>query len=144
MKKVIIIVSILAALLIVAGFILYPYIIAKDIEKTMKVDFSKVDKVTIASGNTGKYFDIVGKENVQEFLNILKGAKLKKSFDQRIRTGFIFSAELFQSDKQVCAFNFGYNTITEWKGEKFVRYISSKNIDDTQIKEIAQKYNLIN
>jgi hypothetical protein len=142
MKKVIIIIPIIVALLIVVGFILYPYIIAKDIEKTMKVNFDSIDKITIFSDNTGKQSDIVGKENVKEFLNILKGAKLKKSFDQRKYTGFIYSVTLYKSDKALGNFNFGYDRVNVSEGNKSVRYASSKNIDETQIKEIAQKYNL--
>jgi len=75
---------------------------------------------------------------------MFKGAKLKKSFDQRNHAGFIYSVTLYKSDKALGGFGFGYDQINVSKDNQSIRYISSKNIDETQIKEIAQKYNLNN
>jgi flagellar basal body-associated protein FliL len=143
-KKVIIIVAVAAVIAVVAGFFLYPFFIAKDMQESIGVNFDSVNKVTIASGTTGKSFDIVGKENLQEFFITFKGATLKKDSNQKIKDGFIYSAILYKSDKEIVGFNFGYNQITVSKNGSYTRYISSKNIDEKQISEIAQKYKLNN
>lgn len=143
MKKIIIILSVaVAIILVVVVFILSPFIIQKDIQKTINVNFSEVDKITISSGNTGKTYDIVGKDNIREFLNIFNGVKLKKDFDQRIHKGYIFTTTLYKSGKLMGGFDFGYNQIDVSKDNKLTRYISNKNIDDVQISEIAKKYSL--
>lgn len=143
-KKVIIIVAVVAVLAIVAGFFTYPFLMSKDIQETIGVNFDSVDKVTISSGTTGKTFDIVDKENLQEFFDIFKGANLTKSFDQQTYGGFIYSVTLYESSKDVGSFNFGYNQINLSKDGKLTRYVSSKNINEKQISEIAQKYKLNN
>lgn len=146
MKKVItlIIVPILIVLMLITGIVLSPYIITKDLQKTLNVDFTTVDKVVICSGETGKHCDITDKEKIHEFLNNFDGAKLKKSFDQRQYTGFIYSVKLYKSDKIAGEFDFGYNIVTVYNNRKFIRYISNKNIDHLKIDEIAEQYNLNN
>lgn len=96
----------------------------------------------IAYGTTGKHYDIVGKKNVVEFLNLFKDAKLAKSDDQKQYTGFIFSVGLYKSNHDLTGFNFGYDIITVWKDNNFIRYNSSKNFERTQIEEIVKKYKL--
>jgi len=144
LKKVIIIVAVVAVLAVVAGFFSYQFFIAKDMQETIGVNFDSVDKVTIGSGTTGKTFDIVGKENLQEFFDMFKGAKLKKDTDQRISAGFIYSAILYKSGKEMVGFNFGYDGINVSKDGNYTKYISSKNIDEKQMAEIDKKYKLNN
>ena len=141
-KKVIIIVAVIAVIAVVAGFFSYPYFVSKDMEKTTGVNFDNIDKVTIGSGTTGKTFDIVGKENLKEFFDLFKGTKLKKDFDQKLYKGFTYSAILYKSGKEMVGFGFGYDKIDVSKNGNDTRYISSKNIDEKQIDEIAQKYKL--
>lgn len=143
MKKLLIILIIFVPIVIAAGYFLSPFIILRDFQKSVNIDFSTVDKVTIASGNTGKKCDITGKENIQKFLSVFNGAKLKKDFDQSIHKGYIFSVTMYNSGKVMGSFNFGYNRVNVSRDNKIVRYISNKNISDSQLREISEKYNLL-
>jgi hypothetical protein len=146
MKKVIIIVSAFVVILVAAGIIFYPFLKSlgnNDMQKALNLNFSTVDKITIKSDMTGKESTIVGRENLQEFFDVFKGVKLKKSAVLGPSTGYIYGVSLYQSDKIIGGFNFGYNTIVvPATGMNSIEYTSSKNIDDKEIEKIAEKYNL--
>lgn len=141
-KTIIIVVSVIAIIAVAAGFFSYPLLFSKDIQQIMNVNFESIDKVVVGSGTTGKTYSIEGKENLQDFFHLFKNAKLTKSLDQNKNDGFIYSAVLYESGKEVVGFNFGYNLITISKDHQYTRYTSDNNIDENQIKEIAQKYKL--
>lgn len=144
MKTRIIIISAAVAFIaiVIAIFALKPYIFPEDFEKTINVDFSTVDKVVIASGSTGKYCTIEGKEDLQAFFNMFKGIKLRKDFNQKQKTGIILSVTLIKSGNILVQFEFGYDHVTVDNNDKLTKYISNKNIDHEQIKKIASTYNI--
>lgn len=114
----------------------------EELQKALNVDFSKVDKATIAYGSTGKHYDITGKENLDDFFKIFNGVKLKKCIDQKLYTGFVFSVILYKSDNALCRFNFGSDIFNVMSSGKVTKYNSNKCFSKSQINEIAQKYNL--
>jgi hypothetical protein len=141
-EKNIIIVAICLIVLAVAFVFLSPFLIPKPMESVLNVDFNKVDKITIGDGMNGNSCVLTDKSSTEEFLDRFGGAMLRKSFDQRKYTGFAFSANLYESDKKVCGYNFGSNIITVWNGNNSVRYVLSGNMDSTQTDEIEKYYKL--
>lgn len=59
-------------------------------QTTLNVDFSKVDKVIISSGNTGKTSEVEGKGKLKDFFAIFDGVKLKKVLTRRFIRNLCF------------------------------------------------------
>ncbi len=128
--------------IIIIGLILQPLFIPKDFKSILDIDFTKVDKILMSSGNYGKTVEITDKDEIEQFLNQFENTKVKKSFSQSRKTGYCLEARLFVNDKIVVSFNYGYDRITIYKNDKETRYISDTNIDIDKINEIEIKYNL--
>lgn len=76
MKKAIVPIALVLCAVIMSC--LSPYVRYRDMQTTLNVDFSKVDKVIISSGNTSKTSEIEGAGNLKDFFAIFDGVKLKK------------------------------------------------------------------
>jgi hypothetical protein len=142
MRKKIIITAVCVAALAAAFVFLSPFLIPRPVEKVLNVDFNKVDRLSIGDGATGKSCVLTDESSIRKFLGRFEGARLRKSFNQLGYSGIIYSVVLHESGKEVCRYNFGYNLITVWKGNSFVRYVSGKNIDGAGIDEIEKYYKL--
>ncbi|WP_346915524.1 hypothetical protein [Clostridium sp.] len=134
----------LVILVIIIGLVLQPFLIPKDFKSILDIDFTKVDKILMSSGNYGKTVEITDKDEIEEFLNQFENTKVKKSFSKSKNKGYCLEARLFINDKKVISFNYGYDRITIYKNEKETKYISNTNIDKDEINEIEIKYNLKN
>jgi hypothetical protein len=130
--------------IIIIGLIVQPFLIPKDFKSILAIDFTKVDKILMSSGNYGKTVEITDKNGIEEFLNQFENTKVKKSFSQSKNKGYCLEARLFINDINVVSFNYGYDRITIYKNDKETRYISNTNIDIDEINEIEIKYNLKN
>ncbi|MGN9162048.1 hypothetical protein [Clostridium sulfidigenes] len=130
--------------IIIIGLISRLFLIPKDFKSILDIDFTKVDKILMSSGNYGKTVEITDKHEIEEFLNQLDNTKVKKSYSQSRKTGYCLEARLFINDKNVVSFNYGYDRITIYKNDKETTYISNTNIDIDKINEIEIKYNLKN
>lgn len=130
--------------IIIIGLIVQPFLIPKDFKSILDIDFTKVDKILMSSGNYGKTVEITDKDEIEEFLNQFENTKVKKSFSQSKNKGYCLEARLFINDKIVASFDYGYDRITIFKNDKETRYISNTNIDIDKINEIEIKYNLKN
>lgn len=130
--------------IIIIGLILQPFLIQKDFKSILDIDFTKVDKILMSSGNYGKTVEITDKDEIEEFLNQFENTKVKKSFSKSKNRGYCLEARLFINNKKVVSFNYGYDRITIYKNDKETKYISNTNIDIDKINEIEIKYNLKN
>jgi len=130
--------------IIIIGLIVQPFLIQKDFKSILDIDFTKVDKILMSSGNYGKTVEITDKDEIEEFLNQFENTKVKKIFSKSKNRGYCLEARLFVNDKIVVSFNYGYDRITIYKNDKETRYISNTNIDIDKINEIEIKYNLKN
>ncbi len=128
--------------IIIIGLIVQPFLIQKDFKSILDIDFTKVDKILMSSGNYGKTVEITDKDEIEEFLNQFENTKVKKIFSKSKNRGYCLEARLFVNDKIVVSFNYGYDRITIYKNDKETRYISNTNIDIDKINEIEIKYNL--
>jgi len=135
---------IIGVLVIIIGLILHSFFIPRDFKNALDVDFQKVDKILMSSGNYGKTVEITDKDEIEQFLNQFDNIKVKKSFSQSRKTGYCLEAKLFISDKKVISFSYGYDRISIYKNDKETKYISNINIDNDEINEIEIKYNLRN
>ena len=134
----------LVILVIIIGLILQPFLIPKDFKSILDIDFTKVDKILMSSGNYGKTVEITDTDEIEEFLNQFENTKVKKIFGKSKNKGYCLEARLFINDKIVVSFNYGYDRITIYKNDKETRYISNTNIDIDKINEIEIKYDLKN
>lgn len=148
MKKIgIPVAAVLVVLLVAAGVILYPYVIARNMRNVLPVNCEKVDKVELISGNS-KRTAITGKENVRKFFDLFDGVKLKKTTKTGSFSGFIFSALLYEKGKPVGEFTFGGNEILI--AEHFNPnaalvsrvYWSNKAFTQERDRQIAEEYRL--
>ncbi len=128
--------------IIIIGLIVQPFLIQKDFKSILDIDFTKVDKILMSSGNYGKTVEITDKDEIEEFLNQFENTKVKKIFSKSKNRGYCLEARLFVNDRIVVSFNYGYDRITIYKNDKETRYISNTNIDIDKINEIEIKYNL--
>jgi len=135
---------IIGVLVIIIGLILHSFFIPRDFKNVLDVDFQKVDKILMSSGNYGKTVEITDKDEIEQFLNQFENIKVKKSFNQSRKTGYCLEARLFINDKEVGSFNYGYDRINIYKNDKETKYISNTNIDLDKINEIEINYNLKN
>ena len=135
---------IIGVLVIIIGLILHSFFIPRDFKNALDVDFQKVDKILMSSGNYGKTVEITDKDEIEQFLNQFENIKVKKSFNQSRKTGYCLEARLFINDKEVGSFNYGYDRINIYKNDKETKYISNTNIDLDKINEIEINYNLKN
>lgn len=130
--------------IIIIGFIVQPFLIPKDFKSTLDIDFTKVDKILMSSGNYGKTVEITDKDEIEEFLNQFENTKVKKIIGKSKKRGYCLEARLFINDKNIVSFDYGYNRITIYKNDKETTYISNTNVDIDKINEIEIKYNLKN
>ncbi len=130
--------------IIIIGLIVQPFLIPKDFKSILDIDFTKVDKILMSSGNYRKTVEITDKDEIEEFLNQFENTKVKKSFSKSKNKGYCFEARLFINDKNVASFDYGYDRITIYKNDKETRYISNTNIDKDEINEIEIKHDLKN
>lgn len=137
-------IGLLVILVITIGLIIQPFLIPKDFKSILDIDFTKVDKILMSSGNYGKTVEITDKDEIEEFLNQFENTKVKKIFSKSKNRGYCLEARLFINDKNVVSFNYGYDRITIYKNDKETRYISNTNIDIDKINEIEIKHDLKN
>lgn len=130
--------------IIIIGLIVQPFLIPKDFKSILDIDFTKVDKILMSSGNYGKTVEIMDKDKIEEFLNQFEITKVKKIFSKSKNRGYCLEDRLFINDKKVVSFDYGYDRITIYKNDKETKYISNTNIDIDKINEIEIKYNLKN
>lgn len=130
--------------IIIIGLISRLFLIPKDFKSILDIDFRKVDKILMSSGNYGKTVEITDKDEIEEFLNQFENTKVKKNFSKSKNRGYCLEARLFTNNKKVVSFDYGYDRITIYKNDKETKYISNTNIDIDKINEIEIKYNLRN
>lgn len=135
-------IGLLVIFVIITGLVVQPFLILKDFKSILDIDFTKVDKILMSSGNYGKTVEITDKDEIEEFLNQFENTKVKKIFSKSKNKGYCLEARLFINDINVVSFNYGYDRITIYKNDKETRYISNTNIDIDKINEIEIKYNL--
>lgn len=129
---------------IIIGLILQSFLIPKNFENILDIDFKNVDKILMSSGTYGKTVEITDKDEIERFLNQFENIKVKKSFSKSRKDGYCLEARLFINDKQVGSFDYGYDRISIYKNDKETKYISNTNIDKDKINEIEINYNLRN
>ncbi len=128
--------------IIIIGLISRLFLIPKDFKSILDIDFTKVNKILMSSGNYGKTVEITDEDEIEEFLNQFENTKVKKNFSKSKNRGYCLEARLFINNKKVVSFDYGYDRITIYKNDKETRYISNTNIDIDKINEIEIKYNL--
>ncbi len=137
-------IGLLVILVITIGLIIQPFLIPKDFKSILDIDFTKVDKILMSSGNYGKTVEITDKDEIEEFLKQFENTKIKKIFSKSKNRGYCLEARLFINNKKVVSFDYGYDRITIYKNDKETKYISNTNIDIDKVNEIEIKYNLKN
>lgn len=134
-KRIILIICILIAVVSVLGYF-FSY---RKLESALNIKFNEVDKILISSGASSKIVEITNKEEIEEYLKIFDGTKVRRDINQIKTAGFCLEARFFIGNDQVGGIAFGYNKITI----NNVRYVSNKNIDGQEIDQIEAKYNLL-
>lgn len=134
-KRTILIICILIAVVSVLGYF-FSY---RKLESALNFKFNEVDKILISSGASSKIVEITNKEEIEEYLKIFDGTKVRRDINQIKTAGFCLEARFFIGNDQVGGITYGYNKITI----NNVRYVSNKNIDGQEIDQIEAKYNLL-
>lgn len=134
-KRTILIICILIIVVSVFGYF-FSY---RKLENALNIKFNEVDKILISSGASSKIVEITNKEEIEEYLKIFDGTKVRRDINQIKTEGFCLEARFFIGNDKVGGITFGYNKITI----NDVRYVSNKNIDGQEIDQIEAKYNLL-
>lgn len=142
-RKTLIVICALSAVLIAALIYVLPHLISRPMDKVLKIDFSGVDKITVANGSTGESAVIDGKKKGAFVTDMLKGVSLRKSFDQKDYTGIGTVVTLYSKNKETAKFDMdgGCIKVFNISGKGFVRYAPSGDLNE-KIDEIDEKYGL--
>lgn len=73
---------------IIIGLILQSFLIPKNFENILDIDFKNVDKILMSSGTYGKTVEITNKDEIEQFLNQFENIKVKKSFSKSRKDGY--------------------------------------------------------
>ena len=96
-KRTILIICILIAVVSVLGYF-FSY---RKLESALNFKFNEVDKILISSGASSKIVEITNKEEIEEYLKIFDGTKVRRDINQIKTAGFCLEARFFIGNDQV-------------------------------------------
>lgn len=137
MKKKIIVVLVALSVLVLAGAGIMYYrqsLNTNDLQQKLGIDLSTVDKVVVQSGATGKTKTLTSKKDIQKFLGLFRGTRLRQTEVHSLYVGYRFGAALYQGDQYLGGFLFGDSTIRiSQSNNTEIVYSSSKKINNTKV-----------